>query len=96
MSVTIPDSVTLIDVMACWGCCSLKSVTIGSGVTSIGVDAFFACSSLVNITFKDTTTWYYTNSKSNWEQKTGGSQFSVTNSATNVDKFQSYYYWYKL
>lgn len=39
-SVTIPNSVTTIDMAAFLGCQALTSVTIGNGVTSIGVQAF--------------------------------------------------------
>lgn len=48
-SVTIPESVTLIDGYAFERCSSLTSVIIPSGVTSIGKKAFFECSSLGSI-----------------------------------------------
>lgn len=41
--VTLPDSVTTIDVGAFGGCYSLTSVTIPDSVTSIGEGAFFGC-----------------------------------------------------
>ena len=42
-SVTIPDSVTEIDVDAFRSCTGLTSVTIGHSVTSIGYNAFAGC-----------------------------------------------------
>ena len=70
----------------------------GNSVTSIGDYAFYGCSKLTSITFKDTSTWYRTTNSSNWQNKTGGTQTSVTNSSTNATYFTSNYYnyyWYK-
>ena len=55
-SVTIPDSVTSIDMSAFYGCSSLTSVTIPDSVTSIGVYAFGACISLTSVTIPDSVT----------------------------------------
>jgi hypothetical protein len=49
-SVTIPDSVTSIDMHTFNGCSGLTNVTIGSGVTSIGSSAFYECSGLTSLT----------------------------------------------
>ena len=49
-SITIPDSVTLIEGSAFRGCSSLTSITIPDGVTSIGDYAFAGCSSLTSVT----------------------------------------------
>jgi PKD repeat protein len=49
-SVIIPDSVTLIDNFAFFGCTLLESVTIGRGVTDIGQFVFQHCSILTSIT----------------------------------------------
>ena len=98
-SVVIPDSVTSIGSYAFGKCSSLKSVVIPDSVTSIGYGAFGNCSSLTSITFKDTSTWYLTTDYTNWEDKTGGTSTSVTNSSTNATYFKSTYYnyyWYKL
>lgn len=46
---TIPDSVTLIDNDAFYGCTALKSVTIGSGLTGMGERAFYNCEALESI-----------------------------------------------
>ncbi len=97
-SITIPDSVTSIGSYAFYGCTGLTSITIGSGVTSIGSYAFRGCTRLTSIIFEDTTTWYRTNSYSNWDNKTGGTQTGVTNSSTNATYFTDTYYdyyWYK-
>ncbi|GAB6392407.1 MAG: leucine-rich repeat protein [Treponematales bacterium] len=50
-SVTIPDSVTSIGVLAFDTCSSLTSVTIPNGVTRIESWAFSYCSSLTSVTF---------------------------------------------
>ena len=48
-SITIPNSVTLIEDYAFFGCSSLKSINIPNSVTDICKCAFFICSSLINI-----------------------------------------------
>ncbi|AKB27731.1 Chitin binding protein [Methanosarcina siciliae T4/M] len=55
-SVSIPDSVTSIDVSAFSGCTGLTSVTIPDGVTSIGTYAFYGCSGLATVTIPDSVT----------------------------------------
>lgn len=47
--ITIPDSVTEIDMWAFQGCASLKSITIPASVTKIGDQVFHGCESLENI-----------------------------------------------
>ncbi len=97
-SITIPDGVTSIDSSAFEDCSSLTSITIPNSVTSIGDYAFFNCSSLTSLIFEDTSTWYYTTSSTDWENKTGGTMVSVTDASTNVADFTSLtysYYWYK-
>ncbi|HIU90944.1 MAG TPA: leucine-rich repeat domain-containing protein, partial [Candidatus Fimimonas merdipullorum] len=49
-SVTIPDSVTIIDRSAFTACRNLTSVTIGNGVTTIGDNAFNFCINLTSVT----------------------------------------------
>ena len=48
-SITIPDSVNIIEKGAFRGCSSLSSITIGDNVTSIGEDAFYDCINLTTI-----------------------------------------------
>lgn len=55
-SVTIPNSVTIIDEAAFNGCESLISVTIPNGVITIGGYAFGNCSSLTSVTIPNTVT----------------------------------------
>ena len=98
-NVVIPDSVTSIGDSAFESCGGLTSITIPGSVTSIGERAFENCNSLTSITFSDTSTWYRTTSSVDWNNKTGGSQTSVTNSSTNATYFKltyGSYYWYKL
>ena len=101
-SVTIPDSVTSIGSHAFDSCTDLASVVIGDGVTSIGSHAFDCCFNLTSVSFKYTTacSWYVTGNESDWKNKTGGTQISVTNDSTNAEYFTSTlsyssYYWYK-
>jgi Flp pilus assembly protein protease CpaA len=49
-SITIPNSVTTIGIMAFAACDKLTSVTIGNAVTTIGDGAFYGCSSLTTLT----------------------------------------------
>ena len=53
VSVTIPDSVTLIDWYAFESCSKLKSVVIGKSVETISEDAFRDCKSLEKIVIPD-------------------------------------------
>ena len=55
-SVTIPDSVTTIDMNAFRNCSSLIYVAIPDSVTTLGLYAFSGCSSLENITIPDSVT----------------------------------------
>ena len=98
-SVKIGNGVTSIGDHAFYYCDSLTSIVIPNSVTSIGDHAFINCYSLTSITFEDASTWYRTTSFSDWDNKTGGTSTSVTNSSTNASYFKSTYddyYWYKL
>lgn len=55
-SITIPNSVTMIDINAFANCSGLTSVVISSGVTSIGSGAFYGCTSLKNINLPNSVT----------------------------------------
>jgi len=48
--VTIPDSVTQINVSSFEDCINLQSVTIGNGVKTIYGSAFYGCKNLINVT----------------------------------------------
>ena len=56
ISVTIPDSVTIIGSSAFWARSELTSVTIGNGVKIIGDSAFWDCTGLIEITIPDSVT----------------------------------------
>ena len=58
-SITIPNSVKLIDAMAFTDCSSLTSITIPNSVTSIGDEAFDYC-------FPSLTDVYYTGTEEQW------------------------------
>ena len=102
-SVEIGNGVADIGNYAFSHCSSLTSMVIPEGVTSIGYQAFYYCGRLRSITFEDKDIWYRTTSLSNWQNKTGGTQTSVTNSSDNVTYFATSfgstyekYYWYKV
>ncbi|HAC32270.1 MAG TPA: hypothetical protein DCF70_06550 [Treponema sp.] len=73
--------------------------TIPDSVTSIYDYAFYGCTSLFSVTFTDTTTWYRTDSRTDWNNKTNGTLTDVSDAATNAIYFKDTYYnyyWYKL
>ena len=72
-SITIPDSVTLIDDYAFLSCTNLTSVVIGDSVTTIGEGAFAHCSSLENLVIGDSVT------------SIGSGAFSSCDSLTSVE-----------
>ena len=83
---------------AFYGCTGLSSLTIGAGVTHIGANAFGETASM-KLSFRDTSTWYRTDSSSNWTNRTGGTETSVVNEAQVIINFKytySDYYWYKV
>ena len=84
-TITIPDSVTLIDISAFNQNANLTKVIVGSSVTSIGITAFASCCAMTGIYFKgdapsvatrafenDTATVYYLPWKTGWTSTFGG------------------------
>ncbi len=71
-SITIPNSVTLIDNGAFYRCSSLADITIPNSVTKIGQAAFEGCESLPTITIPDSVT------------EIGGSAFNSCTSLTSI------------
>ncbi len=70
--ISIPDSVTNIDIGVFCGCTSLTSVTIGKGVTNIGNSAFVVCTKIKNV--------YYTGTQAQWKRiKIGTNNENLTN-----------------
>ena len=98
-SVVIGNNVESIGNDAFRYCVSLKSVVIPGKVESIGNNAFEGCSGLTSVTFNDTSAQYMTKEKTNWENKTDGTNMDVTVSTDNVAHFKDNNYcnyWYKL
>ncbi len=98
-SVVIPDSVTCIGNFVFRECDSLTRVVISENVTMIGSSVFYDCDALKTIVFKDASTWYYTSSLSDMENKTGGTEINLENQYKNAKYFKEEYrayYWYKL
>lgn len=52
-SITIPNTITIIEDQAFYRCSSLKNITIPNSVQRIGYSAFYGCSSLESITIPD-------------------------------------------
>ena len=46
LSVTLPDTITVIDGGAFWGCSSLESINLPRGLLTIGNGAFAECTAL--------------------------------------------------
>ena len=67
-SVTLPDSVTVIEANAFLGCDAMKSMNIPQGVKKIGDNAFLCCESLKEIVIPDSVTelgmWCFSECKS--------------------------------
>jgi len=57
MSVTIPNSVSIIDELAFSGCSNMSSITMSSSVTTIRTCAFFNCLSLLYVYISDLAAW---------------------------------------
>ncbi len=56
VSVVLPESITVIDSMAFFGCDNLSSINFPAGLTRIGKKAFQACTSLKSISLSDSLT----------------------------------------
>ena len=54
--IIIPNSVTKIEELAFYHCCSLTSIRIPNSVMSIEPEAFYYCISLMNVTIPDSVT----------------------------------------
>lgn len=81
------------------GCNMLTEITIGANVTTLPENVFYGCENIKNVVFDDVTTWYVTNDKSDFENKTNGTVIDVSKASTNASNFKSTYkeyYWYKL
>ena len=75
--------------------CDLRNIDIPNSVMSIGFGAFWACP-LESVSFSDTTTWFKTDSKSDWQNNRNGVQVDLTDIKTNAKYFSSdLCYWYK-
>ena len=86
-SLTIPNSVTSIGVLAFAGCSSLTSLTIPNSVTSIGGAAFAECSGLTSITIPNSVTSI---GGSAFEGCSGLTSITIPNSVTSIGGFAFY------
>jgi hypothetical protein len=92
-SVTIPDSVTIIEYSAFNSCSGLASVTIGNSLTNIEDEAFLGCASLTGVYFHgnapnsaphvfvvdNNATVYYLPGTTNWGTTFGGRPTALWN-----------------
>lgn len=96
-SIDIPNAVKDIGQQAFGRCSALESVTIGSGVTHIDIACFALCTNLTSATFRDTTTWYATQTAG----ATSGTSLSSSNlantstAATYLVTTYNQYHFYK-
>ena len=97
-SITIPDSVALLEDFALYYNTQLTSVTFGSGLSSIGRFVLADCSNLKSVDFRNKFTWYCTFKVEEWENKTGGTVVDVTSPSDTVKLFVGVNdspYWYR-
>jgi hypothetical protein len=80
-SITLPNSVTSIDIAAFNNCTSLTSVSLGNSITSIGYNAFQYCSALTSITLPNSVTSLGTSA---FEQCTSLTSVTLGNSLTQI------------
>jgi RHS repeat-associated protein len=80
-SVTIPNTVTNIGLMAFSGCTGLTNALLGNSVTSIGNSAFSRCAGLTSITIPDSVTSIGANA---FNSCTSLSNFMIPAGVTNI------------
>ena len=102
-SVTIPDSVSKIDVSAFYGCTGLTSMTIPNSVTWIGAWAFLGCTGLTNVTIPNSVTTFEV--RNGWDSVkrqsvqcnsafygcSGLTSVAIPNSVTSIGGYMFYY-----
>lgn len=96
--IVIPDSAETIGRYVFYSCDMLASVTVGKGVTVIWDNVFEECTKLNSLSFNDTSTWYRTKNMTELDEKSGGSQTSVSEASSNAANFRDTYkeyMWYK-
>ena len=81
ISVSIPDSIKIIEERAFEKCKYLETVVIGNAVTSIGKGAFYDCDSLVNVTIPNSVT---TIEESAFESCNSLKNIVIPNSVTTI------------
>ncbi len=83
-SITIPNSVTLIEYRAFQGCTSLTSITIPNSVTSIRSSIFSGCSSLTSITIPNSVTSIGDNA---FRECTSLTSITIPNTVTTIGTY---------
>ena len=90
---TVPDTVTEIGYYAFFSVRNtLTNLIITDNVIKIGRGCFRSCG-MQNITFTDTTTWYKTDSQTEYNNRTGGVQIDVSYPEDNPGNFSSTSIW---
>ena len=91
------SKLTSIGSCAFFYCDALEGIEIPTGVTHLNAP-FYACPVLERITFVDAENWYITDDYDDFEARTGGTAFNVTDGAANVTSFletYQFHYWYR-
>ena len=85
--ISIPDSVTKIDLHAFSGCTGLTSVTIPDSVTAIGYYAFQGCTGLTSVTIPDSVTEIGSYA---FKDCTGLTSVTIPDSVTEIGSYAFY------
>ncbi len=86
-SITIPNSVTSIDISAFSGCTGLTSITIPDSVTSIGTWAFAKCTGLTSISIPNSVTSI---GEYAFSYCTGLTSITIPDSVTSIGNYAFY------
>ena len=97
-NLVIPAYVTKIYNRAFYNNDLIESVVVGSNVSAIGSYAFYDCDKLISLSFNGGYNWFITSKETDWNNKSGGIEISLSSTSQNATYFKSAYsdcYWYK-